>query len=177
MTCVPAPSKGAAAGGDGRDRARHPAHSATAVRGPVRLYYQAGETQIGRGDFVADLFVGQAQDFVDWEEGKRRHLRPGHAGVLPARRPRVLPDSYSVSDGRIRMTGQSAKMGRISADLRLNAGALATARRNLGPDQDAAMEGVVVAGGQTYSGVKFAWSMRRLTKKAAPEGRLKVVAS
>jgi len=124
-------------------------------------YYQVGEAQVGPGDFsLTHLFVGQAQEFADWEDGKRsttfapvmlEFLVPGETTE------RVLPDSYSVSDGRIRMTGTSSNGDRVTFDGRLNAGTLATARRNLGGSEEPAITATLRIGGQTYSGVKLSW--------------------
>lgn len=124
-------------------------------------YYQVGEAQVGPGDFsLMHLFVGQAQEFRDWEEGKRtatfapvmlEFLVPGETTE------RVLPTSYSVSDGRVRMAGINSNGERVTFDGQLNAGALATARRNLGGGEAPALTAVVVIGDQTYSGVKLGW--------------------
>lgn len=124
-------------------------------------YYQVGEAQVGPGDFsLMHLFVGQAQEFRDWEEGKRsatfapvmlEFLVPGETTE------RVLPTSYSVSDGRVRMTGVNSNGERVSFDGQMNAGALATARRNLGGGEEPAVTAVVAIGDQTYSGVKLNW--------------------
>ena len=106
------------------------------------------------------LFVGQAQEFRDWEEGKRtatfapvmlEFLVPGETTE------RVLPSSYSVSDGRIRMAGINSNGERVTFDGQLNAGALATARRNLGGGEEPALTAVVIIGDQTYLGVKLGW--------------------
>jgi hypothetical protein len=124
-------------------------------------YYQVGEAQVGPGDFsLMHLFVGHAQEFRDWEEGKRtatfapvmlEFLVPGETTE------RVLPSSYSVSDGRVRMAGINSNGERVTFDGQLNAGALATARRNLGGGEEPALTAVVIIGDQTYSGVKLGW--------------------
>ncbi|WP_428152504.1 hypothetical protein [Brevundimonas sp.] len=124
-------------------------------------YYQVGEAQIGPGDYtLTHLFVGQAQEFADWENGKRsatfapvmlEFLAPGETTE------RVLPDSYSVSDGRIRMTGTGSNGDRISFDGQLNAGTLATARRNLGGSEEPAITATIRIGDQSFSGVKLSW--------------------
>lgn len=159
---VNAPSKPAEPGGDAPATA--PASGGNFAHSQsedLSGYYQAGEAQVGPGDFsLTHLFVGQAQDFADWEEGKRsatfapvmlEFLAPGETTE------RVLPDSYSVSDGRIRMTGTSSNGDRISFDGQLNAGTLATARRNLGGSEEPAITATLRIGGQTYSGVKLSW--------------------
>ncbi len=124
-------------------------------------YYKVGEAQVGPGDFsLMHLFVGQAQDFRDWEQGRRsatfapvmlEFLIPGETTE------RVLPDSYSVSDGRIRMMGTNAGGQRVTFDGTLNAGALATARRNLGGGEEPAVTAVITVGGRSWSGVKLSW--------------------
>ena len=125
-------------------------------------YYSTGEAQVGPDDFqLMSLFVGQVPDFVSWEAGRRpagyapvmlEFLTPGETTE------RVLPDSYSVSDGRIRMSGTSADGVRITIDGQMNAGALAPARRNLGGGEGAAVTAVVRIGDQTFSGVKLNWT-------------------
>lgn len=124
-------------------------------------YYRAGEAQVGPRDFtLMHLFVGQTQAFAEWEAGKRmttfapvmlEFLVPGETTE------RVLPDSYSVSDGRVRMTGVSANGDRITFDGQLNAGTLATARRNLGGVEEPAITATLRVGDQTWSGVKLSW--------------------
>lgn len=113
---------------------------------------------VGEGDErVVLVFIGQAPDFEDWEKGQRDGFAPVMLELAGGER--ILPDSYSVSDDRVRFTGTSPTLGRVTLDARMDAGALALARRNLGPDRDPAMEGAVVVGGRTHSGVKFAWSL------------------
>lgn len=124
-------------------------------------YYQVGEAQVGPGDFsLMQLFVGQTQEFADWETGKRsatfapvmlEFLVPGETTE------RVLPDSYSVSDGRVRMTGTASNGDRVTFDGQLNAGSLATARRNLGGSEEPAITATIRIGDQSWSGVKLNW--------------------
>lgn len=124
-------------------------------------YYTVGEAQVGPGDYaLTHLFVGQAQEFADWEAGKRsatfapvmlEFLVPGETTE------RVLPTSYSVSDGRIRMTGTSSNGEAVTFDGQLNAGTLATARRNLGGSEEPAITATIRIGDQSYSGVKLNW--------------------
>lgn len=124
-------------------------------------YYQVGEAQVGPGDYaLMHLFVGQAQEFADWEDGKRsatfapvmlEFLVPGETTE------RLLPESYSVSDGRIRMTGTNSNGDRVTFDGQLNAGTLATARRNLGGSEEPAITATLRVGDQTFSGVKLNW--------------------
>lgn len=132
-------------------------HSQT---GDLSGYYLPG-AQVGPDDFqLTTVFVGQEPEFRDWEDGKRsttfapvmlEFLVPGE------QTERVLPDSYSVSDGRVRMTGTSPEHGRVTFDAQLDQGALSTARRNLGEGEASAMTAVVGIGNQTWSGVKLNW--------------------
>ena len=159
---INAPSKPAGPGGDAPATAPARggafAHSQTE---DLSGYYQVGEAQVGPGDFaLMHLFIGQAQAFTDWEEGKRsatfapvmlEFLAPGETTE------RVLPDSYSVSDGRIRMTGTSANGDRVTFDGQLNAGTLATARRNLGGAEEPSITATLRIGDQSFSGVKLHW--------------------
>lgn len=121
------------------------------------FYFPAGE--VGEGDArLLLVFIGQTADFEAWEKGERA------GGLAPvmlefAGGERVLPDRYTVSDDRVRFSGTSEALGRVTLEARLDAGSLALARRNLGPDRDPALEGSVTVGGRSYSGVKFAWSL------------------
>jgi len=121
------------------------------------FYFPAGE--VGEGDArLLLVFIGQEPEFQAWEEGERGG---GFAPVMLefAGGERVLPDRYTVSDDRVRFEGTSEELGRVTLEARLDAGSLALARRNLGSDSEAAMEGTVTAGGRNYGGVKFSWSL------------------
>ncbi len=121
------------------------------------FYFPAGE--VGEGDArLLLVFIGQEPEFQSWEKGERGG---GFAPVILefAGGERVLPDRYSVSDDRVRFSGTSEDLGRVTLDVRLDAGSLALAKRNLGPDSEPALEGTVSVGGRTYSGIKFAWSL------------------
>lgn len=121
-------------------------------------YYRP--TGLASGDLaLSQVFVGQTQDFEAWEAGRRTS---GFAPVMMEfavanTTIRVLPDRYSVSDDRISMQGTAPGVGAVTLDARLDKGALATARRNLGGSEAAAMTGTVRVGRQTVSGVKFSW--------------------
>ncbi|MGV3579444.1 hypothetical protein [Brevundimonas sp.] len=121
-------------------------------------YYRP--TGLAPGDLaLSQVFVGQTQDFEAWEAGRRT---PGFAPVtmeftVANTTIRVLPDRYSVSDDRISMQGTAPGVGAVTLDARLDKGALATARRNLGGSEAASMTGTVRVGRQTVSGVKFSW--------------------
>ena len=134
------------------------AHSQT---GDLSGYYNP-QAQVGPDDFqLMTVFVGQEPEFKTWEAGQRSTTFA--PVMLEFRVPgetteRVLPDSYSVSDGRIRMTGTSPGHGRITFDGQLDQGALSTARRNLGEGEAPAMTAAVSIGARRYTGMTFAWS-------------------
>jgi hypothetical protein len=71
---------------------------------------------------------------------------------------RVLPMTYSVSDSAVAFAGQSAELGRVTFEGRLDPEALATAKRNLGGD-GVVMTGRLRVGGQTIEGVRMTWWM------------------
>jgi hypothetical protein len=117
------------------------------------------------------LFMGQRSDFAAWEGG----TRPATFGPVMAEfedlsspmvqtelgesrsgRSRVLPVSYSISDDRVRFTGRSTVLGEVTFDGRLDPGALATARRNLG-DETAVLTGTLRVGDRTLNGVRMRW--------------------
>ena len=121
------------------------------------FYTPVAETGEGDGRLLL-VFIGQSADFEVWGKGTRDG---GFAPVMLefAGGERVLPERYEVSDSRVRFAGTSEGLGRVTLDARLDGGALALARRNLGTDEDPVMEGTVVVDGRRYGGVKFAWSM------------------
>jgi hypothetical protein len=110
------------------------------------------------GERLMMVFIGQPADFEAWEKGPRDG---GFAPILLefASGERVLPERYEVTDSRVRYYGTSRALGRVTLDARLDGGALALARRNLGANEAPAMEGTVTVDGRSYGGVKFAWSM------------------
>lgn len=116
---------------------------------------------VGADDFsLVQIFVGQPQAFEAWSRGERNQAFAPMVlefSVVGGGSLRVSPDRYSVSDSRVSMQGTAPGVGAVSVDLRLDKGALATARRNLGGSEAAAMTGAVRIGDQTYSGVKLAW--------------------
>lgn len=71
---------------------------------------------------------------------------------------RVLPTAYAVTDDRVRFAGQSDALGGVSADLRLDPEALATARRNLGSDATV-LTGTVQIGDRRFDDVAMRWWM------------------
>jgi len=122
-------------------------------------YYRPAGVTAGDGVVLNQVFIAQAQDFESWEKGERsRAFGPVMMEFMrDGETLRVLPDRYAVSDNRVSMRGTVAGFGEVSFDARLDKGALATARRNLGGAGAPAMTGSVRIGRQSVSGVKFAW--------------------
>lgn len=116
------------------------------------------------------LFLGQVPDFIAWEEGGRT---PGFAPVMiefedmagapvqtengeNRRRLRLIPTAYAVTEDRVRFEALSAGLGAVSFDGRLDQGALAVARRNLG-DEGVVLTGTLKVGKRTFDGVSMRW--------------------
>ena len=135
-------------------------------------YLPVGEVTVGKWR-LHHLFVGQASDFQGWEGGTRSAtfapvmlefedstspMISTELGETRSVTARVLPTSYAVSDTAVSFSGQSPELGRVTFEGRLDPGALATARRNLGGD-GVVMSGRLRVGGQTVDGVRMTWWM------------------
>ncbi|WP_029415123.1 hypothetical protein [Brevundimonas bacteroides] len=124
-------------------------------------FYMPG-AQVGPDDFsLISLSLGSKSEFVDWEAGRRmttyapimmEFLLPGETSV------RVLPDSYSVTDRRLQMTGTSEDYGRVTLDAQWEGPALSDTRANLGDGYAPTLVGTITVGDQTYSGLRFIYS-------------------
>jgi hypothetical protein len=102
-------------------------------------YRPTGE---GEMPLVASLFVGQDEAFAAWEGGSRASPPLILSLTGPQGEVRVLPDAYVVTDDRIQMSGSAPGMGPVELSARIDQGALATARRNLG-DQTPVVTGTI----------------------------------
>ncbi|WP_417231092.1 hypothetical protein [Brevundimonas sp.] len=117
-------------------------------------------TPVRSGDWtLSHLFIGQTAEFAAWEAGERI------AGLAPVMlefedtagaRTRVVPSRYTVTDSTVRFAGRSPALGEVAFDGRLDADALATARRNLG-DESAVVAGTLTVDGRTIRGVQLRW--------------------
>lgn len=101
------------------------------------------------GDWrVEQLFIGQVSAFAAWEAGKRGAAPliltvEGPQGVM-----QVLPTRYDLTDETLHLVGTLANGGgEATLDARIDQGALATARRNLG-DRTPVVTGAVTVGGR-----------------------------
>ena len=122
---------------------------------------------------LSHVFVGQPAEFDSWPSDRRgttfapvmmqfedltSPMVATEIGETRSVTARVLPTRYAVSDDRISFEGTSPELGRVAFDGRLDPGALATARRNLG-EEGAVLTGDLTAGGQTVRNVRLRWWM------------------
>lgn len=106
------------------------------------------------------LFMGQVPDFMAWRDGART---AGFAPIMmefeagdEARRTRLIPTAYDVTETRVRFEAMSRELGAVSFEGKLDPEALAMARRNLG-DQGVVLTGRLKVGGRTFDGVSMRW--------------------
>lgn len=113
------------------------------------------------------VFMGQVPDFIAWQSGERPS---GFAPVMiefedmvgpplesgNRRRLRLIPASYDVTENRVRIQALSGGLGAVSFDGKLDQGALATARRNLG-DKGVVLKGTLKVGNRTFNNVSMRW--------------------
>jgi len=148
------------------------AFSHTAAADLSGYYMPAGPVRIG--DWSLDhVFVGQASEFDSWEGGARSEtfapvmiqfddatspMVATELGEAHSVSARVLPTRYTVTDTSVAFEGESPELGRVVFDGRLDPGALATSKRNLGGD-GVVMTGTLTAGGQTLRDVRLRWWM------------------
>ncbi|HEX8471437.1 MAG TPA: hypothetical protein VF633_10015 [Brevundimonas sp.] len=144
--------------------AEAPAKSVTAafthqISSDLSGYYIPATPISVDGYRVKALFLGQGADFAAWEGGAKSG---GFAPVMiefeknGATPIRVLPQTYSVSDGRVRFEGVDPRLGNVAFTGTLDQNALATARRNLG-DEAPVLTGTLRAGGTAFGHQKFRW--------------------
>ena len=143
------------------------------IAADISGYYRPAQ-EVRFGDWSLDhIFIGQAPGFDSWEGGTRSQtfapvmiqfreadgaVFPAETAETPGATARVLPTRYEVTDTRVRFEGASSRFGRVSFDGRLDPGALATARRNLGGD-GVVLTGTLTAGGETVRDVRLRWWM------------------
>lgn len=112
------------------------------------------------------VFMGQVPDFIAWEGGQRQAsfapvmLEFVDAGAASdeqgTRRTRLISTSYDVTEDRVRFEARSRELGAVSFDGKLDQGALATARRNLG-DKGVVLKGTLKVGNRTFNSVSMRW--------------------
>lgn len=143
------------------------------VRDDASGYYlPTSEVQVGTYR-LDHIFLGQGMEFEAWAGGERSGtfapvmlqfddvsspMVATEIGEAHSITVRVLPTAYAVTDDRVRFVGQSNELGGVSADLRLDLEALATARRNLGSDA-VVLTGTVTIGDRRFDDVAMRWWM------------------
>ena len=135
-------------------------------------YLPTSEVRLGKWGFN-HVFVGQAFEFSAWTgtdteatfapvmlqfDDVTSPMVQNELGEARSITARVLPTRYAVSDDRIEFEGTSAQLGQVRFDGRLDPGALATSRRNLG-DEGVVVTGTLTAAGQTVHDVRLRWWM------------------
>jgi hypothetical protein len=129
------------------------------ISGDLSGYYTPAAPIAVDGWKVKALYLGQEADFATWEGGSKSGgfapvmIEFEKDGAVPIR---VLPKTYSVTDGRVRFEGADARLGNVAFNGTLDQGALATARRNLG-EEGPVLTGTLRAGGTAFGGQKFRW--------------------
>lgn len=125
----------------------------------VSGYYIPAEAVQVDGWRLHHVFMGQVPDFIAWEGGERS---ASFAPVMMefegqgARRTRLIPTQYDVTEDRLRFEARSRELGAVSFDGKLDQGALATARRNLG-DEGVVLKGTLKVGNRTFNNVSMRW--------------------
>lgn len=149
-----------------------PAFTNTASGDVSGYYLPMDPARVGKWSFD-HVFVGQGAEFASWQAGQRTgtfapvmlqfddatspmvSTEIGEAHSVTAR---VLPTAYSVNDAEIRFEGRSPELGVVMFSGRLDQGALATARRNLG-DEGVVLTGSLKVGDNPAQAVRLRWWM------------------
>lgn len=177
LACLAAVLLGLSACDGGSDRGPAPATPAESfaynAAGDISGYYMPlDETRFGQWSFE-HVFVGQAAEFETWEGGERSATfapvmlvfddvtsptTQTELGETRSVSVRVLPTVYAVDDVQLRFEGSSPELGRVIFDGRMDQGALATSRRNLG-DEGVVMTGSLKVGDAAPQAVRLRWWM------------------
>lgn len=109
------------------------------------------------GVALESVFIGQPSALEAWEQG-----RGGSAPVVVSLSTReggvrVGPEAYQITDEAIRFRGLGGRGMTVTFTGRLDRGALATARRNLG-DQTPVIQGALSIGGKSAPVRLTLWS-------------------
>jgi hypothetical protein len=149
------------------------AASAYAASGDVSGYYMPLDPVRSGKWSLHHLFLGQAAEFETWKaDGRSATFAPVMLQFEDATSPmaqteigearsvtaRVLPTRFTVNDAQVRFEGRSAELGTVIFDGRLDQGALATARRNLG-DEGVVLTGSLKIGDGRPQAVRLRWWM------------------
>lgn len=111
------------------------------ISGDYRPVVEAGE-----GWRVQSLFIGQAPAFEAWEAGRREASPLILTLVGPDGAVRFTPRAYALTDERLTLVAGAPGGRDARLEARIDPGALATARRNLG-DRTPVISGTVTVEG------------------------------
>ncbi|MFN3559221.1 MAG: hypothetical protein ACK4UQ_08020 [Brevundimonas sp.] len=159
-------------GGSGPAAPTGPAFVSTASGDLSGYYMPVDEAKVGKWSFD-HVFVGQAAEFASWQAGQRDEafapvmlqfddttspMVQTEIGEARSVTARVLPTRYSVNDAEITFEGRSPELGVVMFSGRVDQGALATARRNLG-DEGTVVTGSLKVGDAPAQAVRLRWWM------------------
>ncbi|HST90847.1 MAG TPA: hypothetical protein VLJ13_01460 [Brevundimonas sp.] len=168
----------------GCDRPADPVEPADAPAAPAARAFSYAATSDVSGFYVPvspviigtwklnHIFVSQGADFEGFTEVNETRFAPitlefadetspmvdTETGESRGNTPRVEPTRYVVSDDRIVFEGSQPELGAVRFEGRIDQGALATSRRNLG-DEGVVVTGTLTLAGQTVNDVKLHWWM------------------
>ncbi|KQY96379.1 hypothetical protein [Brevundimonas sp. Root1423] len=136
------------------------------------FYKPVSEVRIGKWK-LDHVFVGQSAEFRSWtgtnpdatyspvmvefSHGSSPMIET-EQGEVHSLMVRIHSTRYAVSDDRIEFEGTSPDTGAVRFEGRIDQGALATARRNLG-DEGVVVTGTLTVGALTVRDVKLRWWM------------------
>ncbi len=146
------------------------------VSGDVFGYY-APTTDVAVGALqLTHLGLGQAQEFKDWAEGRRMEtyapvmfvfddtstpMVQTELGEAREVSERVMPQSFEVSEQRVRFSGRHPRLGEVAFDGVLDVAAARAANAAAGtgatPPTQPVLRGDLTAGGRTWDDVAFTW--------------------
>jgi hypothetical protein len=144
---------------DGREASERNAVFTHDIEDDLSGYYRPVSAVTAGNYRLTHLFLGQTADFETWEGGAKSRA---HGPVMfefanaAGATVRVMPKAYAVGDGRVRFAGSHPDLGEVSFVGSLDAGALATAKRNLG-EEAPVLSGVLRIGGRSFGEQKFRW--------------------
>ena len=115
------------------------------LSGDISGEYRPIDDDVGQP--VTSLFIGQDEAFAAWEAGRRGPPPLILSLSGPQGEVRVTPETYVVTDGAVQMRGLAPDGGIVQLQGRIDQGALATARRNLG-DQTPVIVGALEKDGR-----------------------------
>jgi len=135
-------------------------------------YMPATDIQVGNLK-LSHLHLGGAQEFTDWEAGKREGtyapvmlqfedvtspmVSNELGGESRSVTERALADAYSITTTDVVFVDNHPRLGKISFTGRFDPAALAAAKAETATAGKPVLTGTLTVGGQTFSNVQFSW--------------------